>query len=56
MSKTPLTGHRRRIARLDEKNITRRHPHTLRSRLSSENAGPLNGFILIHGATDANGR
>ncbi len=57
----PMDRHRDSIA-ADEshesakKNLTRRQPHTLRSRQSSENAGTPFGFILIHGATDASGR
>jgi hypothetical protein len=52
----------RRPAAADEshesakKNLTRRLPHTLRSCPSSQNAETMGDLILIHGATDANGR
>jgi hypothetical protein len=55
MGKVPRIGYRQRISRLGEKSLTRRLPLTLRSR-QSEKAGTPTGFILIHGATDANGR
>lgn len=55
MGKISRIGYHQRISRLDEKTLTARWPHTLRSR-QSEKAGTPTGFILIHGATDANGR